>query len=426
MKILFVHQNMPGQYRELLQWLAAQGGHELVFLTQRNPAPQLPGVKSVIYKPHHTPDKDAYGLSKVWEEATGAGFGAAMAARQLEREDGFKPDLVLGHTGWGELLFFKEIWPDVPILGFFEYFYLRSGGLVGFDPEEPVSEHTPFLLHARNAVPFASIHTVDLGHVPTEWQKNTFPGSFHDKLYTCHDGIRTDLLGPDPKASLPLGRLGRAVTREDEIFTYMARNMERARGFHIFMRALPKILAARPNARVIIIGGDDTSYGSKSRHPGGFRGEMEAEVGHLLDWDRVHFVGRVPYSSYCQIVQLSRCHIALTMPFVMSWSLLETMAMQATVVSSDVAPVREAITHGETGLLVNFFDHDALAEQVIDVLANPGAYAHIGPAARAHVVGKYDFLTRCLPEHIARMNSLVPKASQIEFPAQTATGTAPA
>jgi glycosyltransferase involved in cell wall biosynthesis len=415
MKILFVHQNMPGQYRELVEWLAAQGDHEIVFLTQRKNAPTINGVRTVLYQAHHRPAKDAYGLSKVWEEAVGAGFGAAMAAQRLEHE-GFRPDLVLGHTGWGELIFFKQIWPDVPILGFFEYFYRVKGGLVGFDPDEPVSAHAPFINHARNAVPFANIQTVDLGVVPTEWQKNTFPINFHNKFYTCHDGIRTDRLGPDPTVSVSLGRLEHPLTRNDEVVTYMARNMERARGFHIFMRALPKILAERPNARVLAIGGDNTSYGRKSDHVGGLRGEMEAEVGHLIDWDRVHFLGQVPYEKYCQIVQLSRCHIALTMPFVMSWSLLEAMAMQATVVSSDVAPVREAITHGETGLLVNFFDHNALADQVVDVLANSDAYAHIGKVARAHVIEKYDFLTRCLPEHIARMNSLVPEDLQIKLP----------
>lgn len=413
MNLLFVHQNMPGQYRELIQWLAAQGGHEIVFLTQRKDAPKLQGVKTVIYRPHHAPAKDAYGLSKVWEEATGAGFGAAMAAREIERKQGFRPDIVIGHTGWGELTFFKEIWPEVPILGFFEYFYRTHGGPVNFDPEEPSTEHTPFLLHARNAVPFANIQTVDLGHVPTQWQQSMFPESFHDKFFVCHDGIRTDLLGPDPDVSLALGRLDRPLTRADEVFTYMARNLERTRGFHVFMRALPKILAERPNARVLVIGGNDVSYGKKSTHPRGLRGEMEAEVGHLLDWDRVHFLGRVPYSKYCQVIQLSRCHIYLTMPFVMSWSLLESMAMQATIVASDVAPVREAVTHGETGMLVDFFDPDALAAQVVDVLANPQAYAHLGPAARGAVVENYDFLTRCLPEQIARINSLVPEAKRI-------------
>jgi glycosyltransferase involved in cell wall biosynthesis len=291
-----------------------------------------------------------------------------------------------------------------------------QGGLVGFDPAEPVSEHTPFLTHARNMIPFSNIQTVDLGHCPTEWQKNVFPEGFRDKLYVCHDGIRTDRLQPDPQVTLGLERLDHDLTRADEVFTYLARNLEHARGFHIFMRALPKILAARPKARVIVLGGEDVSYGRKSSHPGGLRGEMEAEVGDQLDWSRVHFLGRVPYSKFCEVIQLSRCHIYLTMPFVLSWSLLEAMSMQATVVASDVLPVREALCHGETGLLVDFFDHAALADQVIDVLANPGDHAHLGPAARAHVVEKYDFLTRCLPEHLARMNSLVPADRRIALP----------
>jgi glycosyltransferase involved in cell wall biosynthesis len=416
MKLLFVHQNMPGQYREMLQWLIAQGGHQIVFLTQRKDAPKLPGVATCIYQPHRVPAKDAYGLSKVWEAAAGAGFGAAMAAQQLEKEQGFRPDLILGHTGWGELTFFKQLWPDVPILGFFEYFYNMTGGLVGFDPAEPISAHTPYLTHARNVVPYMNIETVDLGHVPTEWQKNVFPAHFHEKFYVCHDGIRTDRLLPNPDVQLGLGRLEQPLTRDDEVFTYLARNLEHARGFHIFMKALPKILAARPKARVLIVGGEEVSYGRKSQHPGGLRAEMEAEVGDGVDWSRVHFLGRVPYSKFTEIVQLSRCHIYLSMPFVLSWSLLEAMSMQATIVASDVSSVREAITHGETGLLVDFFDPDALASQVIDVLSNPGDYAHLGPAARAHAVDRYDFLTRCLPEHLRQMNALVPKAKQVPLP----------
>ena len=107
MNILFVHQNMPGQYRELVQLLAAQKAHTIYFLTQRKNPPKIGGVEARIYKPHNVPKKEAYGLSKVWEEATGAGFGAVIAAKQIEREDGFKPDIIVGHVGWGELTFFK-------------------------------------------------------------------------------------------------------------------------------------------------------------------------------------------------------------------------------------------------------------------------------------------------------------------------------
>jgi glycosyltransferase involved in cell wall biosynthesis len=406
MRLLFVHQNMPGQYREMVAWLAAQGGHEIVFLTQRR-GEDPPGVRRVVYAPHHRPAEDAYGLSKVWEEAAGTGFGAAQAALRL-REAGFVPDVIVGHTGWGELLFLPRVWPGVPILGHFEYYYRATGGPVGFDPEEPVTAHAPYLLDARNAVPNANLHVVTQGVAPTRWQRDRFPEAFHDKMYVCHEGIRTDRLGPDPDVSLTLGRTGR-LTRGDEIFTYMARNMERTRGFHVFMRALPRILEARPDARVLIVGGSGASYGRASQAEGGFRAEMEREVGHLVDWDRVHFLGQLPYEDYVRVIQLSRCHVYLTMPFVLSWSLLEAMAMEATIVASDVAPVREAVTHGQTGLLVDFFDPARLAAQVAEVLAAPARFAHLGRAARASVAARYDFLDICLPEHLRRIDGLVPE-----------------
>jgi glycosyltransferase involved in cell wall biosynthesis len=415
MNILFVHQNMPGQYRELVQWLAAQKTHRIFFLTQRKNPPRIEGVETRIYKPHHAPKKESYGLSKVWEEATGAGFGAILAAQQIEKEDSFKPDIIVGHVGWGELTFFKQLWTDVPIIGFFEYYYRLHGGPVNFDPDEPVNVHSPFLLQARNAVPNANIMTVDRGLSPTKWQRDCFPPEFHNKIYVCHDGIRTDKLVPNPDATLKLGRIERPVRRGDEIITFMARNLERMRGFHKFMRALPDILAARPNARVLIVGGNDVSYGAKNKAPGGLRGEMEAEVGDRVDWSRVHFLGQVPYEQYQTIIQISRCHIYMTMPFVLSWSLLEAMSMEATVVASDVAPVREAVTHGETGLLVDFHDPAALARQVVEVLERPQDFAHLGPAARKCVIAEYDFLTRCLPEHVAQMNALLPPDRQIEL-----------
>jgi glycosyltransferase involved in cell wall biosynthesis len=416
MNIMFVHQNMPGQYRELVQWLAERCEHKIYFLTQRKNPPKIEGVETRIFKPHHAPKKEAYGLSKVWEEATGAGFGAAIAGRKIEQKEGFKPNLIIGHVGWGELTFFKQVWPDVPIIGFFEYYYRLHGGPVNFDPDESVNEHTPFLLHARNAVPAANITTVDRGISPTKWQRDCFPPEMHSKIYVCHDGIRTDKLVPNPKATLKLGRIDKLQTCDDEIITYMARNLERMRGFHQFMRALPDILKARSNARVLIIGGNEVSYGAKSKKPGGLRGEMEAEVGDRVDWSRVHFLGQVPYDDYQKIIQISKCHIYMTMPFVLSWSLLETMSMEATIVASDVEPVREAMTHGETGLLVDFHNPEALAQQVIDVLERPEDFAHLGPAARKHVIAEYDFLTKCLPEHIAEMNALLPQDKQINMP----------
>ena len=415
MKLLFVHQNMPGQYRELVQWLAATKQHEIVFLTQRAKPPQFDGVRTVQYKTHHKAAEDAYGLSKTWENAAGNGFAAAQALKEVVA-GGFTPDIIIGHVGWGEMSFFREVLPDTPSIGFFEYYYSVHGGPVGFDPASPPSDHAPYLMQGHNVVPLFNIEQVTRGHSPTLWQRNRFPKSFHDKIYVCHDGIRTDKLVPNTKAKVNLGRIGRPLTQKDEIVTYMARNLETTRGYHMFMRALPHIQRARPNARVIVIGGNDASYGGKSKHPGGLRGEMEKEVGHLLDWDRLHFLGQVPYESYQKIIQISSCHIYLTMPFVLSWSLLESMSIGATIVASDVPPVREAMTHGETGLLVDFHDAEAIARQVVDVLERPRDFAHLGPAARQHVIDTYDFNTVCLPEHLRQINALLPADKQITLP----------
>ena len=161
-----------------------------------------------------------------------------------------------------------------------------------------------------------NIQTVDVGHSPMEWQKNRFPKSFHDKIYVCHDGIRTDILGPDPDASIELGRLEKPLTRADEVVTYMARNLETTRGFHQLMRAIPHLQKLRPNARILIVGGNETSYGGANKHEGGLRGQMETEVGHLIDWDRLHFIGQVPYSEFQKIIQISRCHIYLTLSLI--------------------------------------------------------------------------------------------------------------
>jgi len=414
MKILFVHQNMPGQYREMIRFLVAQGKHQIVFLTQRDNL-KIDGVAVRVYKPIHTSTDKSFGLSRIWEDGTAVGFSAAQAAKAIEQNDGFVPDIVIGHTGWGELTFFKEVWPNVPIIGFFEYFYRTTGGIVGFDPEEPVSDQAGYFAHARNAIPFANIQTVDLGHSPTYWQRDRFPKSFHKKIYVCHDGVRTDKLLPDPNAKLALARLESPLTGDDEVVTYVARNLERVRGFHVVMRSLPKILSERPKARVLIVGGNDHSYGRKLDHPKGLRGILEDELGDTVDWTRVHFLGKIPYDQLCNLIRIGRCHLYMSMPFVLSWSMLEAMSLQATVVGSDLEPTREVIRHGENGLLVDYFNPEALADQVIDVLSRPDDYAHIGVAARKTVVEKYDFTTKCLPEHLRQINKLVPKSKAISL-----------
>jgi glycosyltransferase involved in cell wall biosynthesis len=408
MNILFVHQNYPAQYKQLLNWLGPLGTHRIVFLTQTKQVPKTATHEIIQYEPRHKLPSSSYAVSRYFEVSCAAGETVAEVCRNLDAK-GFKPDIVIGHTGWGEMLFIRHVWPKVPVLSYFEFFYSAKNSCMDFDPEFPVSEEGEFAMSARNAVNYLSHASATGGQTPTLWQRDTYPESFHSKIRVIHEGIDTRRLVPNPKATAKLGRMDQPVTRDDEIFTYMARNMEPMRGFHVFMRALPEILAARPKARALIIGGNDVSYGVRAGMKGGFRALMEREIGNRVDWSRVHFLGRVPYNVFIGTLQLSRCHVYMTMPFVLSWSMLEAMSMQTTVVASNVAPVREVITDGKNGFLVDFFSPQMLARKVIEILSHKDNFAEIGRKARKHIVKNYDLVDVCMPAQLAYIEELLPK-----------------
>ncbi|MFO1091005.1 MAG: glycosyltransferase [Hyphomicrobiales bacterium] len=408
MNILFVHQNYPGQYRHLLDWLRGQGSHRIVFLTQREGGGNPTDHKVIRYKPVSRPVEGTFALSKEFEKNCAAGLRVAHICRDLERE-GFRPDIVLGHAGWGETLFIKDVWPDVPVIAYFEYYYSTVGGAVGFDPEFPISDQMIFIMTARNATNHLALGTCDAGQTATDWQYRRYPAEFQRKITVAHEGIDTRTLTPDPNASVQLGRLDRPLTRADEVVTYVARNLEPVRGFHTLMRALPDLLERRPSARVIIVGGEAVSYGRASDHPGGYRAQYQAEVDGRVDWSRVHFLGQVPYPAFKQLLQVSRCHVYLSVPFVLSWSLIEAMSIGATIVASDVPSVREVITPGKTGRLVDFLSPQQLADTVADVLAAPREHARLGKAARQLAVSQYDLYDRCLPRQLALINHHLPR-----------------
>ena len=327
-----------------------------------------------------------------------------MKASLAAARRGEKPDVVIGHAGWGELLFVKHVWPDVPVLGYFEYYFIAQGGLINFDPEFRSASDIAPRLDARNAANNVSLLNCDAGYTATEWQKRTFPDIFHPKIEVLHEGIRTDRLIPDHDSDLSVQIAGFRFTREDELVTYIARNLEPARGFHIMMRALPALQRLRPKARVCIVGGDGASYGAKLKEGESFRERLTKELGDRVDWSRVHFLGRIPYADLIRLLKLSRCHIYLTVPFVVSWSLLEAMALEKTVVASDVEPIHQFIDHKKTGFLSDFFSPVSLAERIAEVLQHEDNFRHVGRAARKYVVENYDFETVTYPNFVKFVN----------------------
>lgn len=395
MKILLVHQNFPGQFKHLLPALLENSANEVVAFTM-NPCPEIPGLRVVRYAAAKGTGKDVHPWVGETETKVIRGEAAFHAALTLKSE-GFDPDVILAHPGWGESLFLKDVWPQSKLIIYSEFHYAAAGTDIGFDPEFATQDPGDACrVRMKNVNNLLHFEIADAGVSPTEWQKSTFPEPFRSKISVIHDGIDTEAVRPNPDIWLQMGDL--RLTKNDEIITFVNRNMEPYRGYHIFMRALPEILAQRPNARVLIVGGDGVSYGAKPPAGSTWKQIFLDEVKDRIDLSRVHFLGHIDYKYFIPLLQLSTVHVYLTYPFVLSWSLLEAMACGCAIVASDTAPLREAIIDGDTGLLVDFFKPDAVAAGVVKLLENSALRQSLGVRAREFAVTHYDLQSVCLPK----------------------------
>lgn len=412
MNVLFVHQNFPGQFKHLAPILAAEGGNRVVAL-HVNPVRPMAGVETVPIKLPAPSSQGVHRWVAEFESKVVRGEAAYAAARQL-KSAGFNPDVMIAHPGWGESLFLQDLWPGVPLGLYCEFHYKDTGADVNFDPEFGFEEQAGCRLRIKNAVQDIQIPYMTAGISPTHWQRSTYPEIVRQKISVVHDGIDTQVVAPGPGRSMKLTREDREVTigPDDEVITFVVRNLEPYRGYHRFMRALPEIMRRRPRAQVLLIGGDSVSYGPKppqrpDQPPRSWKQIFLEEVGGSLDLKRINFLGKVPYHHFLAVLQLSTVHVYLTYPFVLSWSLLEAMSTGCAIVASDTAPVREAIRHDETGLMVDFFDTAALADTVSGLCADAAARRRLGNAARAHAIANYDLQSVCLPAQKAWLRSLL-------------------
>ncbi len=408
MKILFIHQNFPGQFKFLAPALVQQGHEVVAMIMQKTDLEVWQGIKLVAYLPSHSSTPNIHPWVSDFETKTIRGEACYRAALKLKNA-GFMPDVIIAHPGWGESLFLKDVWPESKLGIYCEFYYHAQGADVGFDPEFPTKDDGEVCrLRLKNLNHLLHFEVADAGISPTHWQASTFPADFKSKITVIHDGIDTKIVAPNSNITLTLnGNVN--LTKQDEVITFVNRNLEPYRGYHIFMRALPALLKKRPNAIVLIVGGDDVSYGARpddgKKWKDIFIDEIRPAIS-IADWQRVHFLGIIPYESFIPLLQLSTVHVYLTYPFVLSWSLLEAMSVGCAIVASDTQPLREAIAHDKTGRLVDFFDHQALAKEICQLLDNAKLRAKLGKNARAFAIKHYDLQTICLPNQLAWVNQL--------------------
>ncbi|TAG31736.1 MAG: glycosyltransferase [Rhodobacterales bacterium] len=404
MKLLFVHQNFPGQFLHLAPEMQRRGHDVRAITDAANKAESPIPLMRYRFQPEKV-DPKATRLGRNYTTMSDRAVVVARFARNL-RDQGYVPDVIFGHSGWGETLFLKEVWPEAKLLVYAEFYYRGTGADTGFDKEfQDIGFDQVLIAQGRAAHMAQSLAHADRGLSPTEWQASTHPPLLRSHIEVIFDGVDCDRLTPNPAARFTLPD-GKVLARGDEVMTFINRNLEPYRGYHIFMRALPAVLAARPNAQVVIVGGNEVSYGRPPPQGGGWKDVILDEVRDKLDLSRVHFVGKLPYDRLVDLIHVARVHAYLTYPFVLSWSMVETLAAGTLVVGSRTAPVEEVIQDGVNGRLVDFFDVPGWSAALTDALARPEAHQPLREAARAMARERYDLRSVCLPRQVDLLTRL--------------------
>ncbi|MEO6376769.1 MAG: glycosyltransferase [Caulobacteraceae bacterium] len=403
--ILFVHNGAPGRFAFLAKALLARG--DRCALINPPEGTDLAGIVTHQWRSERGSTPDLFPPATKAEADLLRAHAAAKAAQQV-RDEGFTPDIIVGHSGWGEMALLREVFPNARQIQLAEYYYRPRGSDVDFDPElANLTFENAVMVSTKNAVLAMSLADADRIVAPTPFQAGMLPPAFAARARVIHEGVDTAAAcaRPDVRLQLPSGVI---LDRSSPVVTFINRNFEPLRGFHTFMRALPDLLAGAPDAHVLIIGADSPQiYGSQPPSGGSWKQAMLSELDGQIDFGRVHFVGQLAYEQLIATLSISAAHVYLTYPFVLSWSLLDAMACECLLVASDTAPVRDLITHGETGLLVDFFDHKALAATLVEACRNPDAYTLLRHAARAKAVAEYDRATVCRPAWLALIDEVL-------------------
>ena len=405
MRVLFVHRRFPAQYGRLVRALAADAANQVVFVASEGPV-DVGWITVRRYRRRRAPAPATHHYLKPFEEAVLDGQAVYRVCAELRRE-GFVPDVIAAHCGWGVMLYLKEAFPEASLLGYFEWYYRARGADVGFLESGDPGPDEACRIRTLNAPLVMGLVDCDRGITPTDFQRRQIPQPLREKVTVLHDGIDTTLFAPSPSERREIG--GVDLGKATRIVTYATRGMEPYRGFPQFMQAAALLLEHDPLLHIVIAGTDTVHY--SRRLPGETYKERALAELPRLDRSRLHFVGRLARDDYLRLLRLSDAHVYLTVPFVLSWSLLEAMATGCLVVASDTEPVREVVTEGRNGLLVDLRSPEAIAAVVRKALSLGRDGEELRVAARRTIVSRFA-LADLLPRHIRLLQSMAGTGAQ--------------
>jgi len=398
MHVLYVHQNFPAQFGHIAHYLVQKMGWRCTFVSQ-TPGGTVGGIEKIQYKLTSGATKRNHFCSRTFENTVWHCDGVYQA---LKQRSGIKPDLIVGHSGFGSTLFLRELYPKVPLINFFEYYYRPHDPDSDMDFRSDlrwqVSDMHYHRSRCRNAMILLDLQNCDAGYAPTEFQRSRFPEEYQGKMRVIFDGIeRTVYHGHDEQLRPPVSQretrmiAGVEVKPTTRVVTYVSRGFESMRGFDIFMRAAQRIAEIYPDVVFIVVGEDRVVYGGDVNHLGEEKKSFKDWVlsRQQFDLSKFAFVGRVNPIDLGQILASTDLHIYLTAPFVLSWSMMNAMSCGAVVLGSATSPVKEMIRDGQNGLLADFFDVEGIAAKAVEVLKDPDAARPMGRAAERMIVEQY-------------------------------------
>ncbi len=380
MRLLFVHANFPAQFRRLVPWLANLG-HDIIFIAENREwhAPSAEGIRIQRYKPHRSGGSEyLHPYLRRFDSAVLTGQAVYRACREISSK-GWTPDWVINHVGFGCGFYLRDAFPNARRAALFEWYYNSYGSDVEFLQKGQVGPDRQMRLRTWNAHILLELADVDIAVTPTSWQQSQFPKHLRSSLKVIHEGIDWQEF-----SRLRLSRPAQPPCLDGkencEVVTYVSRGFEDYRGFPQAMQAFAELQRRRPNVQILIAGSDVVAYGAERTDGRSWGQWARQEAG--LDSERTHWLGALQTNEYQQLLAWSDVHLYLTVPFVLSWSLIEAMAAGCSIVASDTEPVREVISDRDNGLLVDFFDVQAQVKAIEILLNNERLAFSLGQAAQ--------------------------------------------
>ena len=407
MHVLYVHQNFPAQFGHIADHLVRHLGWKCTFVSNTPPG-TTNGIEKIAYQLKGGATKHNHFCTRTFENTV---WHCQAVYDALKARPDVKPDLIVGHSGFGSTLFLRELYPDVPVVNFFEYYYRThdpdSDMDFRHDLNWPVPDMKYLRSRCRNSMILLDLQNCQVGYTPTHFQKSRFPTEYDSKIKVIFDGIDRNLYhGHNETLRPPVGQrsprtlCGVEIPADTKVLTYVSRGFESMRGFDIFMRAAKLITQRMPDVQILVIGTDKIAYGGDENYTDGKTFKQWTLDQDAYDLDRIKFVGRVPPDELARTLAATDLHIYLTVPFVLSWSMMDAMSCGAVVLGSDTGPVRDMIRHGENGLLADFFNPEDFADKACQALGDIEGHRDLGRAAEKMIAEQYS-LDAVLPAMLA-------------------------